>query len=486
VLFFLTFYAALLSYKLVRKEQFITSDIALLLLNSFVFFGIGYSLLSDHHVGTQLLGAFTLANALVHFGVSVLIYRNKLADRNLFFLVAGLVLVFITIAVPVQLEGNWVTMIWIGEAALLFWIGRTRHAKIHELLSYPLMLLAFGSLMHDWQMAGSRMYWTEQPRFTPIFNITFLTALFVSGGFAFITYLLYNKRYPSPFPSTNPLQKIIGIGVPALMLVTLYYAFANEIRFYWDLHFSVSTKNVDAGTDNEYQIMNYDLIYYRTMWLLNYSMLFVLALALVNLKWLKNQLLAYVNMILIALVGLAFLTQGLTTLSMLRDSFLTQDQALYYPRTAFAIVLRYISLAAFGGLLVALYTYVKSGNLEFDLRKIFESVLAVVLLVLVTAEFFNLMDLSGYNRSYKFGLSVLWGLFALAVIGIGIWKTKKHLRIGAMGLLAITLAKLFLYDISHLDTISKTIVMISLGLLLLVVSFLYNKYKHLIADESHA
>ncbi|MEL6822475.1 MAG: DUF2339 domain-containing protein, partial [Calditrichota bacterium] len=57
------------------------------------------------------------------------------------------------------------------------------------------------------------------------------------------------------------------------------------------------------------------------------------------------------------------------------------------------------------------------------------------------------------------------------------------LRIGAIVLFAVTLAKLFLYDIAHLDTISKTVVFIALGILLLLISFLYNKYKHLIADE---
>jgi uncharacterized membrane protein len=48
------------------------------------------------------------------------------------------------------------------------------------------------------------------------------------------------------------------------------------------------------------------------------------------------------------------------------------------------------------------------------------------------------------------------------------------------------LVKLFFYDISHLGTISKTIVFVSLGVLLLIVSFLYNKYKDLIDDEPKA
>jgi uncharacterized membrane protein len=70
----------------------------------------------------------------------------------------------------------------------------------------------------------------------------------------------------------------------------------------------------------------------------------------------------------------------------------------------------------------------------------------------------------------------------LILIGLGIWKKKKYLRIGAIALFGITLYKLFFYDISDLDTIAKTIVFVSLGALLLIISFLYNKYKQIISD----
>ena len=47
----------------------------------------------------------------------------------------------------------------------------------------------------------------------------------------------------------------------------------------------------------------------------------------------------------------------------------------------------------------------------------------------------------------------------------------------------MTLIKIFFYDLTDLDTISKTVVFVSLGVLMLIVSFLYNKYKHLIIDN---
>jgi len=69
------------------------------------------------------------------------------------------------------------------------------------------------------------------------------------------------------------------------------------------------------------------------------------------------------------------------------------------------------------------------------------------------------------------------------LIVLGIWRKKKYLRIGAIALFGITLIKLFFYDLSQLDTIAKTVVFISLGVLLLIISFLYHKYKHFISNE---
>lgn len=59
----------------------------------------------------------------------------------------------------------------------------------------------------------------------------------------------------------------------------------------------------------------------------------------------------------------------------------------------------------------------------------------------------------------------------------GIRARQKYLRVSAIVLFSFTLIKLFFYDIDSFNTISKTIVMIVLGILLLITSFLYNKFK---------
>ncbi len=115
---------------------------------------------------------------------------------------------------------------------------------------------------------------------------------------------------------------------------------------------------------------------------------------------------------------------------------------------------------------------------------LFDFLLYFSTLWIVSCELINWMDIAGVEQTYKFGLSILWGLYSLFLIVLGIWKKKKYLRLGAIVLFGVTLVKLFLYDISHLNTIAKTIVFVSLGVLLLIISFLYNKYEHIISDDT--
>lgn len=114
-----------------------------------------------------------------------------------------------------------------------------------------------------------------------------------------------------------------------------------------------------------------------------------------------------------------------------------------------------------------------------------EFIVHVSILWILSSELLQLMDIAGSTQTYKLGLSILWGIYSLFLIALGIFKNKKYLRIGAIALFGLTLVKLFFYDIASMNTITKTIVFVSLGILLLIISFLYNKYKHRIADESH-
>jgi uncharacterized membrane protein len=139
-------------------------------------------------------------------------------------------------------------------------------------------------------------------------------------------------------------------------------------------------------------------------------------------------------------------------------------------------------------LIFAGYKYIKESlndkfpELRLDLG--FDFVFYGSVLWLTSSELLNWADILRLSDADKLGLSVWWGIYAVILVIVGIVQRKKHLRVGAIVLFAFTLVKLFLYDIATLGTISKTVVFVSLGILLLVISFLYNKYKHLIFDDN--
>lgn len=489
--FFLTFYITFIVYKLISEENVAIENIVLILANSFAFYGLGYSILSNRDGFENYLGTFTLINAAVHFAFAYAVSRMKIFPNDLLYLLTALMLTFATIAIPVQLDGNWVTLLWTAEAAILFWLGRTKQIPLYENYSYPLMFMATVSLFLDWQAASDFRLTTEilQNPY-PLYNGNFITSIVFVVAFAFIYYLNKDERFePSIDP---PVGQILSYIIPAVALFVFYNAFRMEIGNYF-YHLAAKTAVSDAATAFGRGDLrtDSDLTLFNIIWQINYTMLFLTVLSFVNMKRWKSLILAVAGFALSVFVLIIFLTAGLYILGELRESYLLQTNAEIFNRGAMHILIRYFSYAFVAGLIFALYKSIKQDFLRDILPEnlsvaSFDFVFYFSLWLVASSELINWMDIVGYNESYKLGLSILWGIYALFLIALGIYQNKKHLRIGAIALFGITLAKLFLYDIAKLDTISKTIVFVSLGILMLIVSFLYNKYKTLIFDEGSA
>lgn len=483
-LFFVIFYITFLSYKLIKKERFGIFDIILLLCNSFIFYGVAYHILKGETNGDKFLGLLTLGNALIHLIVSFVIYRNKLADRNLFYLVSGLFLVFIAIGIPVQLDGNWVTLLWIGQAALLFYIGRTRSAPVYEYISYSLLVLSFLSIAQDW---GSFQVKAKDTAIVnplkPVFNIFFFSSVLYVGVFAAILRLFFSKKYISPLKKEDSLQELLDYGLPVLFIIAVYFTFSSEISAFWNHRIALSGTEIPGLAHDGNYFTNTDLFKYKMIWQVNYSLFFFAVLTLFNLKCMNNKVLNIVVFWVSFITMFIFLFQSLYLFSELRESFLNQSQTDIYSHTSFNIAIRYISFIFVAISMSSLYICIRRNKHSDYFKIIFNLLFHLTLLWILSSEMLNIMDLTGNEYSYRFGLSILAGLYAFLLIVLGISGRKKYLRIAAMVLFGATLAKLFFYDITRLDIILKTILFVALGILMLVISYLYNKYKKRMFEE---
>ena len=77
------------------------------------------------------------------------------------------------------------------------------------------------------------------------------------------------------------------------------------------------------------------------------------------------------------------------------------------------------------------------------------------------------------------GISILWSLFALALIFGGIKHNVRSIRYVGLVLFSIVAVKVFFVDMERLDQMYRIVAFILLGILVISGSFLYLKYRQI-------
>jgi uncharacterized membrane protein len=86
----------------------------------------------------------------------------------------------------------------------------------------------------------------------------------------------------------------------------------------------------------------------------------------------------------------------------------------------------------------------------------------------------------------QLSLSIVWAIYAAFLIVVGIWKGYKPMRYMALLLFAITILKVFIVDLSALARFYRIISFVALGIILIAVSLLYQKYREILIGPSSA
>jgi len=198
----------------------------------------------------------------------------------------------------------------------------------------------------------------------------------------------------------------------------------------------------------------------KVAWTYIYSLFFMLAVSAFAIRKTKDTATSGIILLVNLSLILAFLTWGHYNLSQSGSGYV-----------------RYLSLLLSVLLLLASVKLLKQNVPGERLLKFSWLFFHFCVLWTLSSEFIHLLSLAGLYGSYKLGMSILWGAYALLLIVIGLARHQTHLRIAAISLFGITLVKLFTFDLAQLGTIAKTVILVSLGILMLIISFLYTRYK---------
>jgi uncharacterized membrane protein len=81
-------------------------------------------------------------------------------------------------------------------------------------------------------------------------------------------------------------------------------------------------------------------------------------------------------------------------------------------------------------------------------------------------------------------LSAYWALLGFGALVFGLLRDDRRFRIGGFALLAAAIAKVFLFDLSTLESIYRVLSFIALGLLLLAAAFAYQRIRARIMEDA--
>nr|AUN37260.1 hypothetical protein [uncultured bacterium] len=480
--FFAIFYGVTLAYRLATDELGMAENAGLVLTNSFIFYGFGYALLDSREALRPFEGLFTAAHAALHSITAQAVSRLKPSAVDVVQTLTVLIITFVTIAIPIQFDGNVVTVVWSVEAAVLFYFGRMRGLRLFEHISYPVMMLAAGSMVLDWLLVYQDRF-VQPPVIEnlrrPFANGDMVTGLVFVAAAAFITMINRDEKGQPAINADN--VKAVGYLVAGVGLVALYNVFRIEIGNYFHCQAALTGR----GASQLYSIdasPHSDLRAFDVMFQIDYTLLFLSIVGFINLAKARSLVLGASN-VAISVISLASTaTIGMLFLYGLRISYLNAAATGLFGTTLSNVAVRYVTFALIALLVAVLFRYSRDDLTEpLTPREwritAFDGLLYSLILIVSSCELMNIAAHLGIPDADRFGLSILWGMIAFVMVFVGIIRKKKYLRIASIFLLAVTLIKLFFYDITELGTIPKTILFVSLGLLLLVISFLYNKYK---------
>jgi cbb3-type cytochrome oxidase subunit 3 len=125
------------------------------------------------------------------------------------------------------------------------------------------------------------------------------------------------------------------------------------------------------------------------------------------------------------------------------------------------------------------------------------TVLAFLLLNIEIADYFsepgatlisifntNLPSKLIFERDMTF--SIAWAMFALVLLVIGILRRIPAARYSAIGLLSVTLLKLFFHDLTQLDPLRRIGAFFGVAVIVMLASFAYQKFFSATAKETEA
>jgi uncharacterized membrane protein len=440
-----------------REDGLGAADIALLHLNGLGAYALLHDLVSGWHYEWLVLVAFAMAAWHVYLATLVKRWRDE-APAHLAVVSATLA----SVALAIWTGGPPLVIGWAVEAAGLTALGLRREHEWLRLTGAALLGLAAVRLL-------ALLFGPIDAHYTVVLNARVATTLIVAALFSGLGFL-HRWRGGPLGPRTARDAEFFALAAHLLVLVML----TTEINAFFELR----------GGGRPAALAHAAAL--AVAWTLQGAALVRLGLSRRSRRLRAAGAVALTVAALWPFAGRLGLVPGL---------WLTALAGLT-PAAGYVVFVNARAAAALV-LIVALYAVAamrararrepgQGGAFEVAAAVVGASVVTLGLLSGEVSAFWALRE-QALSTSYEFArqlsLSVAWAGYAAALIAVGIRRRYAPLRYFGIGTFLATIIKVLVVDLSELERLYRVLSVAALGLLLLVASFLYQRYRDRLAPE---
>lgn len=400
--------------------------------NSFLYLIYGDFLLQHFEASSDTTAYLAFFIAAVNLAIHLYLRFRVEGQDTLRNLMLGLAVTFASMGIPILFSAANVLMVWAAESVLLLWLFTKEKNRIYELASAVLLLLTLGALAY-YRTTDTFIHDTGDSLF---FNGAFFVTTFVSIAYYVVAVIMqFNKELFSDtkrliaYTPCNAIAYALGFSI-------LFLAFRDNFHFHLEKPISEYASLLTANI-----------------------MLLGGALILRKRFEISENKLAYE--ISLYLAGILF---AMTVWNY------TDPEGLLLRWLMALVTIAYMAYCMRGQLLVT--SNQRNLHTEYSI---------ISTLMWLTLTRLLLITFNEVNFSTAFSLSL--GIAAFILMCIGMRYHSKEIRIVSLAEFGIVIGKLILNDVWAMPALGKIIVFISLGALLLILSFLYQKLKDALFNE---
>lgn len=439
-------------YNLVKKQPSSLLEVAHLLINGALFAGTSYMLLLEVY-GRPWPAVTSIALALFYIAHVYIFLRRRLHDRTLLVVLIGFAGFFTAWTIPLITEKETLTVCWSFMALFFLWTGLRLKSGLMVYMSLLLYMIVAGRLIVwdiprnfdelDWYGIPVVQYWKG-------FFARFCTFGLVIASMFGATFIYRKEAVKPSTPVIDeenrlPLQLpkgLLNVGMFIAGVLFLFMVVHLELAAMFSYSLAVRTPVltlvwVGLGVYTMYHFV-------RT----GHQALFVGAGIIVALT-----------------LGKLFLVDF--------GSWHYRIDRWVYRSDLLESFMRLIDYAAVTTLLVLFFRICRT-RVDQTRHELLNYLPVILVFIYATLEINTLF----YYKIPLFqagALSVLWALFAISFLILGIMRTSRLWRYTGLALFAVVVLKVFFFDLAEMETIYRVIAFMVVGILLITGSYVYLK-----------